>query len=310
MKDSILRIGIRYSKLAVKQAESVKAQLIKLGFKGTIELVKISSSSDTIPDLPARVGEKGLFIKEIEKALLEKEINLAVHSMKDVPIQITEGLCIGAITERRDARDVLVSEGNTILKHLSKEAVIGTSSLRRRIQILNYCPSFQVVQLRGSLEERLRRVGGGGIDAIIISAAGIHYMGEQTMITEYLPTDFFLPAIGQGALGIQIRKDDTAMKELIEPLNHQNTDLEVKAERAFFRKLGGGCQAPIACLAQIKDHIITINGLIGNVKGKEDIIRDSIRGYYLEGEEMAIALAEQIISQGANKILKKTMMQQ
>ncbi|MGA1826488.1 MAG: hydroxymethylbilane synthase [bacterium] len=305
MHRKLIMIGTRASKLALIQAHNVMDHLINSGYRGKIELVKITTTGDKILDAPlAKVGGKGLFVKEIEEALLQKRIDIAVHSMKDVPSEMVDDLCIGAITERFDPRDVLVSENKTILKHLPDEAVIGTCSLRRQTQILHYRPSFQIVQLRGNLETRLRRVGAGGIDAIILAAAGLHRMGMEEEITEYLPMDFFLPAVAQGALGIQIRKDDGDIAEIIKPLDHENSRLCIEAERAFLKRLEGSCQVPIAGSAQIDGESMNIEGLVGSLNG-ETIIRDSMCGNYLTGEEMGITLAETILSRGGDKILKE-----
>ncbi|MGA1870444.1 MAG: hydroxymethylbilane synthase [bacterium] len=305
MYEKVIKIGTRASKLALIQAQSVKDLLIHSGYKGTCELVKIKTKGDRILDAPlATVGGKGLFVKEIEDALLKKQIDMAVHSMKDVPTEIVDDLCIGAVPRRFDARDVLVSERKTILKHLPKEAIIGTCSLRRQSQILHYCPSFQIVQLRGNLETRLRRVGETDIDAVILAAAGIHRMGLEDVITEYFPIDFFLPAIAQGAIGIQIRKNDKEMEEIVRPLDHHHSRLCVDAERAFLEKLEGSCQVPIAGYAQIKGKTMTLEGLVGSINGRR-IIRDSISGDYLEGKELGSTLAEKILAQGADAILRE-----
>ena len=305
MEAKTLRIGTRASKLALTQANSVKDSLYKSGCRREIELVVIKTKGDKILGMPlAQIGGKGLFVKEIEEALISKKIDIAVHSMKDVPSQMVPDLCIGAVTKRLDPRDVLVSSGDTILKHLSDDTVVGTSSLRRQSQILNCRPSFQIVQLRGNVETRLRRVEGGGIDVIIVAAAGLQRMGLEKQITEYLPTDLFLPAIAQGALGIQIREENSEIMDVIRPLDHQETHRIIDAERAYLAKLGGSCVVPVAGLAQIKDNIMTIEGFVGSVDGVK-IIKDSISGSPMKGCQLGVTLAEKILAKGGDKILKE-----
>lgn len=300
-----LRIGTRASKLAMWQANWVKHRLIQEGWKEDIELVPIRTKGDKVLDSPlAKIGGKGLFVKEIEEALIRNEIDLAVHSMKDVPTQLVEGLVIGATTSREDPRDVLVSKDNRILKHLPTDAFIGTSSLRRQSQILHHFPAFQIVQVRGNLETRLRRVEGDDLDAVILAAAGIHRMGLQDKITEYLSIDICLPAIGQGALGIEIREWDEHVKDVIQALNDPDTQTAVIAERAFLHRLGGSCQVPIAAMAQIADDEIILEGMVASLDGQK-MIRDKIAGERERANEIGSILAEQLLSEGAEAILKE-----
>jgi len=300
----ILKVGTRASKLALQQTRWVISQLGNFNPDLQFEIVEIKTTGDKIFDVPlAKIGGKGLFVKELEEALLSGQVDLVVHSMKDVPAELHPELQIAAITIREDPRDVLISRNNLILKHLPSDAVIGTSSLRRQSQLLHYSKTFQIVQLRGNLETRLRRVEGNGLDAVVLAAAGIHRMGWQSKIVEYLPMDIFLPAIAQGALGIEVHRDHLVIQQLVSTLDHQETRTAVLAERALLRKLEGGCQIPIAAFAEIKDGQIFLQALVGSVQG-DNIIRDSIQGPVDNPEELGIQLAKKLIDQGADQILK------
>ncbi|MEW5800815.1 MAG: hydroxymethylbilane synthase [bacterium] len=301
----ILKVGTRASKLALQQARWVISQLGNLNPDLQFEIVEIKTTGDKILDVPlAKIGGKGLFVKELEEALLNGQVDFVVHSMKDVPVELHPELQIAAYTIREDPRDVLISGQNLILKHLPPDAVIGTSSLRRQSQLLHYSPTFQIVQLRGNLETRLRRVEGNGLDAVVLAAAGIHRMGWQSKIVEYLPMDICLPAIAQGALGIEIRKDHPMVQHLVSALDHQETRLSVLAERALLRKLEGGCQVPIAAFGEISGGQISLQAMVGSMKG-DRIIRDSIQGPADDPEKLGIQLAQKLIDQGADQILKE-----
>jgi len=300
----IVKVGTRASKLALQQTRWVISQLGNGNPDLQFEIVEIKTTGDKILDVPlAKIGGKGLFVKELEEALLDGQVNLVVHSMKDVPAELHPELQIAAITVREDPRDVLISRNNLILKHLPPDAVIGTSSLRRQTQLLHYSPTFQIVQLRGNLETRLRRVEGNGLDAVVLAAAGIHRMGWQSKIVEYLPMDICLPAIAQGALGIEVRNDQPVFQQLVAPLDHQVTHMAVLAERALLRKLEGGCQIPVAAFGELKGDQIFLQALVGSVQG-DKIIRDSIQGPLDNPEELGIQLANKLIDQGADQILK------
>lgn len=305
---TILKIGSRGSKLALQQTEQVAAQLENHYPALQCEIVKIKTEGDKILDVPlAKIGGKGLFVKELDEALLDGSIDLAVHSMKDVPTELPPDLTIAAITHREDPRDVLISRNNAILRHLPKDAVIGTCSLRRQSQLLAYSPDFQIVQLRGNLETRLRRVEAveaEGMDAVIIAAAGLHRMGWHKQITEYLPMEVCLPAIAQGALGIEIRKDQADLLELLTILDHQETRIAVLAERAFLKKLEGGCQVPIAAYGLIKESTLILQGMVGSLKG-DRLIRDLCYGSIDKPEELGLQLAQHLLNQGAGEILKE-----
>ncbi len=300
-----IRIGSRGSKLAIWQAEHVKSALeaIHSGIKVTIH--KIKTTGDKILDVPlAKVGGKGLFVKEIEDALLNNEIDIAVHSMKDVPAILPEGLCIGVIPEREDPRDALLSRDGSGFLHLKTGARIGTSSLRRISQLLNQRPDIIIHPLRGNLDTRINKLEAGEFDAIILAAAGIRRLGWADRITEYLPEIISLPAVGQGALCIECREADSSIMAMIGPLDHRETNICVRAERAFLKYLEGGCQVPIGAYAIMSDNNIMIEGFIASVDGRR-IVRDKRSGTTNNPEEAGTALAESLLLQGGEEILRE-----
>jgi len=301
----MLRIGSRGSKLALEQAGWVKSRLEERFKELQVSLTKIKTTGDMILDVPlAQVGGKGLFVKEIEEALLRQAIDLAVHSMKDVPTLLHSGLHLGAITDREDPRDVFMSKDGRPLKELRQKARIGTSSLRRQAQLLHLRPDLEVVQLRGNLDTRIRKLSQEGLDGIILAAAGLKRMGWLDRITEYLPFEVSLPAVGQGALGIECRVVDEATNQKLEFLNHPVTHCCVLAERAFLRRLEGGCQVPIAAHGRLENGSIRLEGLVSSVDGRR-LIRDDMEGPMGEAEELGIRLADRLISNGAEAILKE-----
>lgn len=305
-----IRLGSRGSQLALWQANWVKSQLEKRYKNLEVEIIKIKTTGDKILDVPlAKVGGKGLFVKEIEEALLRKEIDMAVHSMKDVPTDFPNGLHLAAITEREDPRDAFIisqkpKAKSQKFKDLSYGATIGTSSLRRSSQLLNLRPDLKIVQLRGNLNTRLKKLDDGGFDAIILAAAGVKRLGWSERITEYLSPEVSLPAIGQGALGIETRTDDKEINELAAFFDHPATSISVRAERAFLKKLEGGCQVPIAAYGEVKSTQLKLIGLVASIDGKK-IIKDSITGHIDRTEAIGIALAERLLSMGAWDILKE-----
>lgn len=306
-----LKIGTRASKLAMWQAQWVKDTLRKNGWTGEIELIPINTKGDKILDSPlAKIGGKGLFVKEIEDSLIREEIDLAVHSMKDVPTKLVDGLTIGAVTAREDPRDALVSKDNNILRHLPEDAMVGTSSLRRQSQILHHFPRFQIVQIRGNVETRLRRIEGNeGLDAVIVAAAGLNRLGLYDRVTEYLPMDICLPAIGQGALGIEIREADKRIKDIIRDLDDPNTATAIRAERAFLTRLGGSCQVPIAGFAEVKGAEIFFEGMVASLDGAR-MIRDRVSAQPKDAHKLGVRLAEQLMAEGAAEILDELMAEQ
>lgn len=295
-------LATRGSKLALWQANWVKASLEKAaGLR--VELRMIKTTGDKILDVPlSRVGGKGLFVKEIEEALLREDADIAVHSMKDVPADLPEGLHLAAICEREDPVDALVCRGGLGFSGLPRGARLGTSSLRRRCQLLAKRPDLKISDLRGNLDTRLRKLDEGVYDAIVLAAAGLKRLGFEGRITEYLRSDIMLSAVGQGAVGIECRRKDLFVNEILAPLNHPETSTAVRAERGFLRKLEGGCQVPIAAYARVTKLEIELEGLVGSPEG-DKIIRGRIAGAPGRPEELGISLASELIRQGAGKIL-------
>jgi len=308
MKNKII-IGTRGSKLALWQAEWIKAELQKIRPGLEVELNKIKTTGDKILDVPlAKVGGKGLFVKEIEEALLRNEADIAVHSMKDVPTDFPDGLHLAVICKREDPRDAFISQiQNSKFKiqnflGLPQGATVGTSSLRRSCQLLSMRPDIKIEQLRGNLDTRLRKLDEGQFDAIILAAAGVKRLGWADRITETLPPEISLPAIGQGAVGIECRTDDEFINKLIAPLDHFETSVCVRAERACLKKLEGGCQVPIAAYAKLINGMIVMDGLVGSVSG-ETIIKAHVEGNPKDAEMLGIKLAEEVLSKGGKAIL-------
>ncbi len=300
-----LKIGTRGSKLALWQANWVKSELEKALAGIEIQLVIIKTKGDKIQDVPlAKVGGKGLFVKEIEEALLDGHIDLAVHSMKDMPGDIPPGLCIGPVPERELPVDVLVSGSGLKLGELEKGASIGTSSLRRAAQLLNLRPDITIVPLRGNLDTRLRKLDEGRIDAIVLAAAGVRRLGLEKRITEYFDPSLMLPAVAQGALCIEIRESDPETESLVSVLNHPATKTVVLGERAFLHRLEGSCQIPVAGHGILENGQFSMQGLVANLDGTV-ILRDSLTGQADRTREIGIELADKLLSLGADQILKE-----
>ena len=298
-----LRIATRKSLLALWQAEYVKAELEKHHPGLVIELVPLTSRGDKILDVPlAKVGGKGLFVKELEQALLAGDADIAVHSMKDVPMEFPEGLGLSVICPREDARDAFVSNRYNSLDEVPAGAVIGTSSLRRQCQLLSRRPDLQVKFLRGNVQTRLQKLDDGEYDAIILAAAGLIRLGLKERIRAYIAPEQCLPAGGQGAVGIECRINDAETIELIKPLHHLVTAEQVIAERAMNRRLQGGCQVPIACYAIHRDNQLWLRGLVGAPDGSQ-MLFDEISGPVGDAEKMGVELAERLLAAGADKIL-------
>lgn len=301
---STLVLGTRGSKLAVHQSQWVQAQLKKIAPRVTVTLRRIHTSGDKILDVPlAKIGGKGLFVKEIEEALLSREIDLAVHSMKDVPTELPEGLELLCVPLREDPRDALISRDGRFFKDLPHGARVGTSSLRRQAQLLQARPDLSIDMLRGNLDTRLKKLREGRFDAIVLAAAGLRRLGWEHEITEYLEPDISLPAIGQGALGIEGRRDDLFVRSLLSSLEHAPTRTAVSAERALLHRLQGGCQVPIAAHGTFAGSDVLLEGLVASVDGKE-IIRDRVRGTTADPESMGILLAEKLLARGGDRILQ------
>jgi len=301
---NILRIATRKSQLALWQAEYVKSQLLAAHPDLQVELVKMSTQGDKILDTPlAKVGGKGLFVKELETGLLQGDADIAVHSMKDVPVELPEGLHLPVICTREDPRDAFVSNAYENLDSLPQGARLGTSSLRRQSQIAAQRPDLKIISLRGNVNTRLQKLDDNQYDAIILAAAGLKRLGMEDRIKECLDPSVSLPAIGQGAVGIECRNDDARVNNLIAPLNDPKTQLRVRAERAMNQRLNGGCQVPIAGYAEFDHGLILLRGLVGSVDGKT-LLKSEIAGPVENVDEMGIVLAEDLLSQGADKILQ------
>jgi len=302
-----LRIATRSSPLAQWQASHVKDQLCQIHSDLEVELVNIKTEGDKILDTTlSNVGGKGLFTKELEEALLSNSADIAVHSMKDVTIDIPSGLTLSTMMKREDPRDVFISNEYKSLMDLPPGARVGTSSLRRQCQIKAKRPDLEIQDLRGNIGTRLRKLDDGIYDAIILAAAGVKRLGVKHVVKEYLDIKTLLPAIGQGVIGIEVRKNDLDVHDLVRPLNDSLTQQGVEAERAFSRRLFGGCQLPIAAYAIIENNNLQLEGMVGRVNG-EEIISGSIEGPLKEREELGCKLAEQLLSQGADIILQEIL---
>lgn len=305
MSEDILRIATRKSPLALWQAHYVSNMLQHHHPELKVELVTMVTQGDKILDTPlAKVGGKGLFVKELEVGMLEGRADIAVHSMKDVPVEFPTGLHLAVICEREDPRDAFVSNTYASLDELPQGARLGTSSLRRQSQIAALRPDLKIIDLRGNVNTRLKKLDDGEYDAIILAAAGLKRLEFEDRITQFIGTDICLPAIGQGAVGIECRTDDARVHNLIAPLNDNKTQIRVTAERAMNATLQGGCQVPIAGYAEFEKGLIMMRGLVGQVDGKK-IIRGDIAGPADNAEELGIVLAEDLLSRGADKILKE-----
>jgi hydroxymethylbilane synthase len=305
MNDQPLRIGTRGSQLALWQARWVQ-RAIEERWPGTAaELVIIKTTGDKITDVPlAKVGGKGLFVKEIEEALMDGRIDLAVHSMKDMPAELPQGLCIGAVPERENPRDALISNDAISLEALPQGARVGTSSLRRSSQLLHRRPDLNILALRGNLDTRLKKLAGGNLDAIVLAAAGLKRLGLDHRITSVLPPDTMLPAVGQGALCIESRTRDSRTSQIATALDHAATHLAVTAERAFLHRLEGGCQVPIAAHATIEDKRMELTGLVAELDGSI-LIKETTAGPSEQAASLGLGLAEKLIARGAGAILER-----
>jgi hydroxymethylbilane synthase len=298
---TLLRLGTRKSKLALWQANFVKEKLEALGCK--VELVPITTTGDKILDAPlAKIGGKGLFVKEIENALLAGEIDLAVHSLKDVPMIIPEGLTLSAITEREEPYDVLISRNGKKLEELHSGAVVGTSSLRRQVQIKRRRRDLKVEILRGNVDTRLRKLKEGLYDAIVLAHAGVKRMGFSGEVSQVLKD--FIPAVGQGSLAIETRAEDERVINFVKGLNHEESWLRAVCERAFLRELQGGCQVPIGAYAWIEGDRIKIKGFISDLEG-ERFLEGYEEGGLQEAEEVGKRLAQRLLREGGEEILKE-----
>jgi hydroxymethylbilane synthase len=300
----ILRIATRQSPLALWQAEFVKAELERIHTDLTVELVPMVTRGDKILDTPlAKIGGKGLFVKELELAMLENRADIAVHSMKDVPMEFPDGLGLSVICEREDPRDAFVSNHYKDIDSLPIGATVGTCSLRRQCQLKAKRPDIKILDLRGNVGTRLSKLDEGQYDAIILASAGLKRLGLSQRIAHEIEPDWMLPAGGQGAVGIECRTDDQKTLNYLAPLNHPTTASRVIAERAVNNKLQGGCQVPIGVFATIDQQSIHIKGLVGEVDGSR-MIQDEIIGDLTDAEPLGIELAEKLLAAGAGEILQ------
>ena len=299
-----LKIATRQSPLALWQAEHIRARLQELHADLQVELVTFVTQGDKILDTPlAKIGGKGLFVKELEAALLDGRADLAVHSMKDVPMALPEGLSLAVICEREDPLDAFVSNTYASFDELPQGAKVGTSSLRRKSQILKARPDLEIIDLRGNVGTRLSKLDAGNYDAIILASAGLKRLGLIDRIRHTLKPAVSLPAVGQGALGLECRDRDQVVLDLILPLLHAETDACVRAERAFNAYLEGGCQVPIAGYATLQDGKIAIEGRVGSVDGAT-LLKAELQGDVNQAEQLGVALAQNLLAQGAGDLLK------
>jgi hydroxymethylbilane synthase len=302
---SIVRIGTRGSLLALQQTQAVVDRLKTAWPDLVVETIRYRTTGDKILDVPlAKIGDKGLFVKELEEALLAGQIDLAVHSVKDLPSQLPPGLCIRMALEREDPRDALVARDGLGLATLPEKARIGTSSLRRRAQLLHWRPDLTIVPLRGNLDTRLRKLETEGLDGIVVAAAGLVRMGWGARISEVIPPEICLPAVGQGALGVELRADDAAIQDLLEPLSCRETEVAVRAERAFLERLQGGCQVPAAAYATLAEGRLCLRGMLCSVDGVR-LLRGDRSGAMDTPERVGVELAEELLLRGGDAILRE-----
>ncbi|MDM1771788.1 hydroxymethylbilane synthase [Acinetobacter indicus] len=299
-----LKIATRQSPLALWQAEHIRARLEALHAGLNVELVTFVTQGDKILDTPlAKIGGKGLFVKELEAALLDGRADLAVHSMKDVPMALPEGLSLAVICEREDPLDAFVSNTYASFQDLPQGAKVGTSSLRRKCQILKARPDLEIIDLRGNVGTRLSKLDTGQYDAIILASAGLKRLGLSERIRHTLAPEVSLPAVGQGALGLECRTNDQAVLELILPLMDDETNVCVRAERAFNAYLEGGCQVPIAGYATLKDGQLSMEGRVGSVDG-QTLLSAQLSAAPEQAEQLGEQLAQNLLAQGAGELLK------
>ena len=299
----VIRIGTRTSQLALAQALWVRNRISDRYPDAKFEIVKIKTRGDRIIDRPlSNIGGKGLFVKEIEEALQRDDIDIAVHSLKDVPAEIPDDLYIGIIPEREDPHDVIISRNNIVLDHLPQSSSIGTSSLRRTAQLLHYRPDLNVIRLRGNLDTRLRKLHTEDLQAIVIAAAGLRRVGLSERITQSLPIGIMVPAIGQGALGLELRRDDHKVKSFLTFLDHYPTRIAIEAERSFLLELRGGCELPVGAHAMLDGKVVHLDALVASPDGKR-VFRNSMEGLADEAGLIGARLARILLGSGAQQII-------
>ena len=303
--EKIIKIGTRGSQLALYQAKRVKATLESV-FPGLqVELEIIKTKGDKILDVAlSKIGDKGLFTKEIENALLDKSVDLAVHSLKDLPTALPEGLKLGAVLERGEFRDALVSKNGKKLADLRAGDVVATSSLRRQAGLMKLNNQLIIKDIRGNVNSRLQKMEDGYCDAMIMAAAGLQRLGLEKYITEIIDPELIVPAVSQGAIAIEVRIDDPEIELLIDKINHAETWEAITAERAFLAHLQGGCQVPLGCYSKVENDILTMSGFVASVDGKQ-YISETISGELAKGAEMGVLLGEKMLAKGAFAILNE-----
>ncbi|CBE68140.1 MAG: hydroxymethylbilane synthase [Candidatus Methylomirabilis oxygeniifera] len=305
MRSHTVKLGTRGSPLALCQAGLVTEELRRRWPDLDVTIVPIKTSGDKFLDVVlSQVGGKGLFVKEIEEALLDGRIDLAVHSLKDLPAELAPGLCEGAVMRREDPLDALVARNGLRFTDLPRGARIGTSSLRRQVQFLHCRPDLQIESLRGNVQTRLNKLETLGLEAVVLAAAGLIRLGLQDRITERLQPDLCLPAIGQGALVIEIREDDRQTAERVETLNHRETRQATTAERAFLRRLGGSCVTPIAAFGRLEGETLELTGMVAGLDGKR-LLRQAVVGEAGAPEQVGQTLADRLLSAGAGEIIRE-----
>jgi hydroxymethylbilane synthase len=305
MMDRPLRIGTRGSRLALAQSEWVMHQITKRHDLIKAELVRIRTKGDQVLDAPlSKIGGKGLFVKEIEDALLDKRVDVAVHSMKDVPAEIPQGLNLAVFPEREDPHDAFVSMKHQRLADLPPKSVVGTSSLRRAAQLLHLRPELHIAPLRGNVDTRLRKLEAGDFQAVILAVAGLKRLGFADRITQVIQEDQVIPAVGQGALGLEVRTDDVKTLALLAFLNHRDTEFRIRAERAFLREMEGGCQVPLAAFCRVEGERLHLVGMVAELDGSK-IFRDQISGAKEQAEDLGITLARRLLAAGADQVLAR-----
>lgn len=298
-----IRIATRKSPLALWQANFVKQQLMTIHQDLTVELIPMVTKGDVLLDSPlSKIGGKGLFVKQLEQAIIDNEADIAVHSIKDIPAQFPTGLTLATICQRDDVRDAFISNQYQCLDDLPDGAIIGTSSLRRQCQLRAKYPHLIIKDLRGNVGTRLAKLDNQEYDGIILAAVGLKRLGLQERIKQYIDTDLILPAVGQGAVGIETRINDETILQLLAPLDDKNSRICIQAERAMNQALQGGCQVPIACQSLLTNNLLTLTGLVGSLDGST-IIKVSLTGAAIEAESLGEKLAAKLLAKGADKIL-------
>ena len=303
MKNNTITIGTRGSKLALWQAETVKSELEKAHPHLNVQLKIIKTKGDKILDVAlSKIGDKGLFTKEIEQALYDNEIDLAVHSLKDLPTELPEDLIVGGMLKRAEVRDVFISKDGRKLAEFTAQDKIATSSLRRKSQLLHFNPELNIVDIRGNVETRIKKMNDGHCDALLMAGAGILRLGYEEVITEFLEPDIMIPAVSQGAIAIEIREEDERIQWLIDTITDETTRITTLAERSLLRELEGGCQVPVGCYSEVNGERIKLTGMVASIDGKIRICK-SVETSMEDASEKAIELAQAILEAGGKEIL-------